>query len=80
MIYVGTDIGKEKFDVCSLDSNGDLISTEQCTNDYRGFEKFLEYVRTITNISNNDAAIDVESAGIYHISFCQYLSEHDYTV
>jgi predicted NBD/HSP70 family sugar kinase len=44
MIYVGTDIGKEKFDVCSLDNNGELISTEQCTNDSRGFEKFLEYV------------------------------------
>jgi hypothetical protein len=80
MIYVDTDIGKEKFDVCSLDSNGDLISTEQCTNDYRGFEKFLEYVRTITNISNNDTAIYAESPGIYHISFCQYLSEHGYTV
>ena len=44
MIYVGTDIGKEEFDVCSLDNNGELISTEQCTNDSRGFEKFLEYV------------------------------------
>jgi len=80
MIYVGTDIGKEKFDVCSLDNNGELISTEQCTNDSRGFEKFLEYVRTITNISNNDAAIGVESTGIYHIAFCQFMSEHGYSV
>ncbi|MFG1445714.1 MAG: transposase [Thermoplasmatales archaeon] len=64
MIYVGTDIGKEKFDVCSSDNNGELISTEQCTNDSSGFEKFFEYVRTITNISDNYAAIGVESTGI----------------
>ena len=80
MIYVGTDIGKEKFDVCSLANNGERISTEQCTNDSRGFEKFLEYVRTITNISNSDAAIGVESTGIYHIAFCQFMSEHGYSV
>ena len=48
MIYVGTDIGKEKFDVCSMDNNGDLISTEQCTNDSKGFEKFIEYLKTMT--------------------------------
>ena len=52
MIYVGTDISKEKFDVCSMDSNGDLISTEECTNDSKGFEKFIEYVKTITELTN----------------------------
>ena len=80
MIYVGIDIGKEKFDVWSLESNGELISTEQYTNDSGGFEKFLEYVRTITNIANNDTAIGVESTGIYHIAFCQFLNEHGYRV
>ncbi len=80
MIYVGTDIGKEKFDVCSLDNDGDLISTEQYTNDSKGFENFIEYLKTMTGLTGNDTKIGLESTGVYHIPFCQYLSDHGYRV
>jgi transposase len=80
MIYVGTDIGKEKFDVCSMNGNGDLISTEECTNDSKGFEKFLEYVKTMAGLTNNGTTIGVESTGIYHIAFCQFLNDHGFRV
>ncbi len=80
MIYVGADIGKEKFDVCSLDSNGDVISTEQFKNDSRGLEKFLEYVKTMTDLKRRSATIGVESTGIYHIAFCQFMNDSGYGV
>ena len=80
MIYVGADIGKEKFDVCSLDNNGDIISTEQFKNDSRGFEKFLEYVKTMTDLKGGSATIGVESTGIYHIAFCQLMNDSGYGV
>lgn len=80
MIYVGTDIGKEKFDVCSMDGNGDLISTEQYTNGSRGFGKFIEYLKTMTGLTDNGTKIGVESTGVYHIQSCQYLSDHGFRV
>ena len=80
MIYVGADIGKEKFDVRILDSNGDIISTEQFKNDSRGFEEFLEYVKTMTDLKRGSATIRVESTGKYHIAFCQFMNDSGYSV
>ncbi|MCL5437978.1 MAG: IS110 family transposase [Candidatus Thermoplasmatota archaeon] len=51
MIYVGTDMAKEKFDACTLDGEGNLISAEECANNTTGFQRFVEYLNGIPGVS-----------------------------
>lgn len=75
MLYIGIDMSKDKFDVCTMDRDGKVLSTTECNNDLNGFEKFVDYIKVIESLVKQRTSIGVESTGIYHIPLCEYMKK-----
>lgn len=80
-LFVGTDTSKAHIDVAAIDIHGrELLTATRYNQDKEGYEQCLETLEQICAENGYELRFGIESTGIYHFSFYDFLVEHGYQV
>lgn len=70
--FLGTDVSKDSFDACFINSEQDVIFNEKFTMDLDGFEKLHDL---LAEYQLNKILIAMESTSIYHVNLYFFFVE-----
>ena len=80
MIFVGTDVAKDKHDCFIISSEGEVLADVfTVSNSREGFEHLLQTINTCTGIGNSKIKVGLETTGHYSYNLLGFLLDNGLT-
>jgi len=77
--FLGTDISKETFDACCVNTKGEKLFTLSALMNREGFEDLIERLSSLT-IGAESVLMGMESTACYHVNLYSFLVSLGYSV